>query len=273
VSFQVAGHQTDRYQVQTDLYQGPLDLLLELIERAELDITRLALAQVTDPYLAYLRQLQEQDAAEVSAFLVIAARLVQIKSAALLPRPTVDPSLNEEEDPGEALARQLIQYKRFKELAGYLNQREESNLRSYLRLADAPKIPITVHLDLTGLGMPEFVTAAYNVFFGKPNASSLDRVVSIPRVTIREKIQAILERLRQVHLTTFRSMLPPGTSRVEVVVTFLALLELVKRRIVSAEQSTLFADIQVEPLADLTLETETMPIEFEGEGEADSQPD
>jgi segregation and condensation protein A len=68
-------------------------------------------------------------------------------------------------------------------------------------------------------------------------------------------------------------MLPPGTSRVEVVVTFLALLELVKRRIVSAEQSTLFADIQVESLADLTLETETMPIEFDGDSEADSQPD
>jgi len=80
VSFQVAGHQTEGYQVATEVYEGPLDLLLELIERAELDITTLALAQVTDQYLAYLRALQERDAAEVSAFLVIAARLVQIKS-------------------------------------------------------------------------------------------------------------------------------------------------------------------------------------------------
>ncbi len=271
MSFQVAGHQTDRYQVQTDLYQGPLDLLLELIEHAELDITRLALAQVTDPYLEYLHKIQDQDAAEVSAFLVIAARLVQIKSSALLPRPTLDPNLVPEEDPGEALARQLILYKRFKELSGYLYQREEKNLRSYLRLAETPKIPFTIHLDLSGMTKVDLIEAARSVFFNRPSAASLDRVVSIPRVTIREKIQTILNKLRQVRLTTFRSMLSPGTSRVEIVVTFLALLELIKRHIVTAEQNTLFADIHVEPLTDLAIETETIPIEFEGDGDGQNQ--
>ncbi|HWQ45830.1 MAG TPA: segregation/condensation protein A, partial [Longilinea sp.] len=131
MNFQVAGHQTEGYQVATEVYEGPLDLLLELIERAELDITRLALAQVTDQYLSYLHLLQERNAAEVSAFMVIAARLIQIKSAALLPRPTLDPSLIEEEDPGEALARQLILYKKFKEKAAYLDQRSAQGLRTY----------------------------------------------------------------------------------------------------------------------------------------------
>ena len=113
VDFQIAGHQTEGYKISTEVYSGPLDLLLQLIEKAELDITRLALAQVTDQYLEYMHNLEEQDAAEVSAFLVIAAKLVQIKSSALLPRSPV-PSLEPEEDPGEMLARQLIIYKRFK---------------------------------------------------------------------------------------------------------------------------------------------------------------
>ena len=109
------------YTVVTPIYEGPLDLLLLLIERAELDITSLALAQVTDQYLEHLRNISDLSPDEVSAFLVIAARLLQIKSEALLPRPPQrEPG---EEDPGEALARQLILYKRFKELANLLAQR------------------------------------------------------------------------------------------------------------------------------------------------------
>ena len=267
MSFQVAGHQTDQYQVKTDVYAGPLDLLLELIEKAELDITRLALAQVTDQYLEYLHQLQEQNAAEVSAFLVIAARLVQIKSAALLPKPVVENPASEE-DPGEALARQLIQYKRFKELSGYLGHREEAGLRTYLRLAPPPKIISNVNFDLSGVTLQDLLDAARGIFFNKPTLTSLDRVVSMPRVTIREKISAILETLRKVRGITFRTLLKPNTNRVEIVVTFLAMLELVKRHIVSANQSTLFADIQLEPIEDLNGNLDSLPIDFD-EGEED----
>ena len=140
MSFQVASFQTEGYQISTEVYEGPLDLLLELIERAELDITQLALAQVTDQYLAYLHALQERNAAEVSAFLVIAARLLQIKSAALLPRPPAELATTDEEDPGEALARQLIVYKRFKELAVFLDNRVAAGLHTYLRVAPPPKV-------------------------------------------------------------------------------------------------------------------------------------
>ena len=99
-----------------------LDLLLQLIERAELDITKLSLALITDQYLEYIHKLTDLEADEVSAFLVIAAKLLQIKSEALLPRPPQrEPG---EEDPGEALAKQLIMYKRYREIAAILNQRE-----------------------------------------------------------------------------------------------------------------------------------------------------
>ena len=111
--YQVAGHQTEQYRINIDEYEGPLDLLLELIQKSQLDITKLALAQVTDQYLAYLRGIKEQDAVQVSAFLVIAARLLLIKSEALLPRPIVRGP--DEIDPGEALAQQLLVYRAFKE--------------------------------------------------------------------------------------------------------------------------------------------------------------
>lgn len=248
----------------TTVYEGPLDLLLELIERAELDITRLALAQVTDQYLAYLHGLQERNAAEVSAFLVIAARLVQIKSAALLPRQPIDRSTDDEEDPGEALARQLILYKRFKELAGYLLQREEAGLHTYLRLAPPPKTATQVKLDLSGITLEDFMDAARAVFFNKGELTSLDRVVTLPRVTIREKIRSILIQLRGLRTTTFRTILGSGTPRVEIIVTFLAMLELVKRHIVAADQTDLFGDIAIEPLTEMN-GSDDLPFEFDEE--------
>ncbi len=112
---------SDVYTVITPVYEGPLDLLLQLIEKAELDITKLSLAIVTDQFLEYIRDIPENSIENVSSFLVIASRLIQIKSEAILPRPpTREPG---EIDPGEALARQLITYKRFKELANILAQR------------------------------------------------------------------------------------------------------------------------------------------------------
>jgi len=114
---------SETYQVLTDVYEGPLDLLLDLIEKAELDITSLSLAQVTDQYLDYLKRIQIQSPAEVSAFVLIAAKLIQIKSNALLPHPPAEMIEGEEEDPGIALTRQLLVYKKFKEIGNFLDER------------------------------------------------------------------------------------------------------------------------------------------------------
>lgn len=252
-------HET-QYTIHTPVYEGPLDLLLQLIERAELDITSLALAQVTDQYLAYLHTLEEKHADEVSAFLVIAARLVQIKSSVLLPRPSLSlRNPEEEEDPGEALARQLILYKRFKELAVILKEREEEGLRTYLRIAAVPPKTST-KLDLSGISLMDIVQVAREVLFNKPQLTDLDKVVKMPRVTIRQKIHAILEALRQKTKTTFSSILQNRT-RMEIVVSFLAMLELVKRRIVEASQENLFGDIVLQPLADWD-DSQEMETEF-----------
>ena len=244
VDFQVASHQTDKYSINTEVYSGPLDLLLQLIEKAELDITKLALAQVTDQFLAYLRTLQEQDAAEVSAFVVIAARLVQIKSAALLPKP-VFAGQPVEEDPGEALAQQLILYKKFKMLALFLDEREAAGLRTYLRLDSLPRFSFPTKLDISELTLEELVLTAREILIGQNNMPPLSQVVSIPRITIRQKINAIIDNLRKTGSITFTDLLTMKNNRLEIVVTFLAMLELVKRRIVGANQSDLFGEIKL----------------------------
>ncbi len=245
VDFQIAGHQTDGWQISTEVYTGPLDLLLQLIENAELDITSLALSQVTDQYLEYMHRLQEQDAAEVSAFLVIAAKLVQIKSAALLPKSPV-PSLQPEEDPGEALARQLILYKRFKELSRSLEYREEKGLHTFLRLDSDPKAQIPSRLDLTGFTLADLVQAARDIFTSPHNMAPLSQVVSYPRITIRQRITSILDHLRRSGSTTFRTFILNRGDRVEIVVTFLAMLELIKRHMVTAVQENTFSEITLQ---------------------------
>jgi segregation and condensation protein A len=260
VDFQIASHQSEAYHINTEVFSGPLDLLLQLIERAELDITRLALAQVTDQYLEYIHQLEEQNAAEVSAFLVIAARLVQIKSSALLPRPSM-PGLVFVEDLGEELARQLIIYKRFKELSRFLEGRETAGLRTYLRLDSSPRTFLTSKFDLSELTLENLLQAAREIFDETGDLPLLSDVVSFPRITIREKISSILEELRRGGVKSFSSLLSKDRSRLEIVVTFLALLELVKRHMVGANQTNIFGTIDLVPQGDLST-LEDQDLEF-----------
>ena len=127
------------YQVSLDVYEGPLDLLLRLIEQEQLDITKISLVLVTDQYLAHIARLQEITAANLADFIVLAARLLVIKSRALLPKPE-PPAEEEEEDPGEELARQLLEYKKYKQVAAHLRSLEETGLRAYPRIAAPPEV-------------------------------------------------------------------------------------------------------------------------------------
>jgi segregation and condensation protein A len=253
----VVSHQTSGYTVTIPVYEGPLDLLLQLIEHAELDITSVALAQVTDQYLIYIHQMQVP-ADEISAFLVIAAKLLQIKSEALLPRPPVREA--GEEDPGEALANQLRIYKRFKELANWLDERVTRHQHTYLRVA--PPLKVEGRLDLSDITLKDLLTAAEDIFAEQAEKQALETVISAPRITIREKIAQIAERLGHNHAATIKSLLGKNPTRLEVVVTFLALLELVKRYRVLARQEGLFNEIQIEKMGEWNPD-EDLEIEFE----------
>lgn len=253
----IASHQAGAYRVTTDVYEGPLDLLLQLIEHAELDITKLALAQVTDQFLEHLRGLQERAADEVSAFLVIAAKLIQIKSEVLLPRPpTREPG---EEDPGEALRLQLLAYKKYRTIATLLAEREAAGLRTYLRIAPPPRIEGT--LDLSGITIEDLAAVASSLF-NRPDArNSLSSVVPGPKVTIREKIRLIAHSLKLRTHVTFQKLLGEQRSRLDIVVTFLALLELIKRHLVTVHQEGLFGEIELEAVNDWN-ENEEFELEF-----------
>jgi len=255
----IASRQSGGYTVNTPVFEGPLDLLLQLIERAELDITSISLATVTDQYLTFIRALQENARAdEISAFLVIAAKLIQIKSEALLPRPPVREA--GEEDPGEALARQLRIYKRFKELATILEQREEQGLHTYLRLAPPPKVE--GRLDLSDITLADLLEAAESIYANQKDKQSLGTVISAPKVTIREKIAYIADTLGRDKNSNFKLLVGSATSRLEIVVTFLALLELVKRYRVAAHQDGLFGSIEIERSDEWT-QDEEFELEFE----------
>lgn len=239
-------HQKNSYKVSTPVYEGPLDLLLQLIEKSELDITKVAIAQVTDQYLNYLHHLDAYEPEEVSAFLVIASRLIQIKSEALLPRPVIREE--GEEDPGEALAQQLRLYRLFRDAASYLGQREASGNTCYLRLVPPPKIE--ANLDLGGMNIHDLVIAANEVLTSINTLPELKDVVTPNHITIRQKISVITEILKQKGKSSFKSFLFDFHSRIEAVITFLAMLELIKRQIVKANQECVFGEIHVELLSD-----------------------
>jgi segregation and condensation protein A len=229
------------YQVTLPVFEGPLDLLLDLIERQELEITKIALAQVTDQYLAYLRSATQHAIADLASFLVIAARLIQIKSEALLPRPPVrQPG---EEDPGDLLARQLMAYKKYKQVAIQLAERQDMNLHAYLRLAAPPAIE--PKLDLSGVGLPQLLRALQAALASNATAAGLTQIMASPVVRIRDKIRLIGAALRAAGRTTFREAIRHARSRLEIVVTFLAMLELLKRMAVEADQPVMFGEIEI----------------------------
>ncbi|HSL42791.1 MAG TPA: segregation/condensation protein A [Anaerolineales bacterium] len=246
------------YKVQTPVYEGPLGLLLDLIERAELDITSVSLAMVTDQYLVYIRGLEQLNPDEISAFLVIASKLLQIKSEALLPRPPA--RAPGEEDIARSLVDQLKLYKRFKEIGTWMNERQHSNLRTYLRVAPPPKVE--PKLDLSNLTLEKLVTAAQIAFAKDRNKQPLGIIIAAPRITIREKIDFITKTMKEMGRSNFRALLNPGATRLEVVVTFLAMLELVKRYRIQARQENLFSDIEIDRSEDWN-EDEEIDIEFE----------
>ena len=258
MSLEIAAQRTRAYRVNTDVYEGPLDLLLQLIERAELDITKLALAQVTDQFLAYLENLETRTANEVSAFLVIAARLVQIKSEALLPRPPQREA--GEEDPAEALAQQLLVYKRYKEIAAWLEKREQAGMHTFVRLATVPK-QVHVQVDMTGISLADLVKSAERVFAIPSAKTPLKEVVAAPRVTIRDKIRLIVQTIRGEGRARFFTLLGRVRTRLEIVVSFLAVLELVKLKRVNASQSGLFQDFEISP-ANAWDDNENFELEF-----------
>ena len=236
------GHPEQTYRVHLEVFEGPLDLLLHLIEKQELEITKVSLAAVTDQYLEYIQRLERITAENLVEFLVVAAKLLLIKSRALLPVPPTEEG-EEEEDLGEELAEQLREYKRFKELAQQLGEMEAEGLRAYLRVAALPRLER--ELDLTGISLDDLLAAVQEALSLQPESSPVAQVVTPLVVTVAEKIERISTLLREQSSFSFHRMLQRARSRAEIIVTFLALLELIKAGRARVEQKQLFGEILV----------------------------
>ncbi len=229
------------YEVDLPAFQGPLDLLLNLIEQEELDITKISLARVTNQYLGRLEIIKQTDPDDLTDFLVIAAKLILIKSEVLLPRPPPILAEDDEEDVGDELARQLLIYKHFKEVAAQLRQIEDQHRRSFVRVA--PKIKIEPKL-LAGEGnLLQLLQAARNALAIKAQDPVVDEVVSPVVVTIGQQMVNIWKEVASGRPASFTHLLAHSSNKIEVIVTLLAVLELIKRRMVTVSQTNHFGDI------------------------------
>ena len=245
------------YQVKLPEFEGPLDLLLYLIEREELDITTVSLAAVTGQYLEYIHILDRLEVDAIADFLVIAAKLILIKSQALLPRPPEAPG-ESEEDAGEDLVRQLITYKQFKEVGRELGEIETANRRTFIRVAPPPKIEKKV--DFSGVTVDDLLRLVREALLVEKPEVAVGAVVRPYTLTIRDQIRLIRHRLSQQPEVSFRRLLERAGSRVAIIVTFLAVLELLKRREVHVRQAAVFGDIVIAPSGEPPAEPVDEPL-------------
>jgi segregation and condensation protein A len=233
--------------VSLPVFEGPLDLLLQLIEQQQLDITTIALAQVADQYLRAVRSTGKRGPAELAEFLAIGARLILIKTRALLPRPPAEAPRLQEEDVGDQLARQLREYSRFKQLAATLKEREADGLRSYARVGPPPLLPrppveTLAKLDVSLDELVKVVERRLQLL------REDEPPVSVPRpktLTIAEVAGNVRRRLAAQPWITFDDLLSLAVTRNELIVTLWTVLELFKRQAITIEQEALFEPITI----------------------------
>lgn len=231
------------FALRLPVFEGPLDLLLHLIEREELDVTAISLLTVTEQYLAHLRSADHIDLGRLADFIAIGARLLLLKSRALLPREPGEEDGGAAEDDADALVAALREYRRFRELAEELRAQGEAG-RSYRREAAPPQLPLGTGLD----GVPmEALTAAFRDVLDRIAEAQAAATPPLPRerVRLRDRIELLVGRLEAEPRLSFRRVLGGATTRLQVVVDFLAVLELFKVGFLEATQPDAFGDIEL----------------------------
>ena len=245
----------EAYQVRLEVFEGPLDLLLKLIERKQLEISKVSLAEVAEGFLAYLELHPDMPPGPLAAFVWVASKLLWIKSQALLPRPPVARSEDDEEDPGDELVRRLEAYKRVQDAARWLRSREAEGLRSYERPAplEIPKAPgpgpEALGTGLDGVTLARLVRMVQKrMQLAMPATPAAGTAIRGHTITVAEKVSHLR---RQLGGLKQGGRIPMGhefmdaaaRSRTELAVLFLAVLEIIRRKYGVAEQDELFGEI------------------------------
>jgi segregation and condensation protein A len=247
--------QQANYVVRLPVFEGPLDLLLHLIEKRQMEITTISLLAVTDQYLHYLRQWQDEQMplANMAAFISIASRLLYIKSQSLLPHTSKEDLAGEMESAAvmaEELRAHLLEYKLAKEIARYLRQREEAGLQTHPRsgllagietqLTWSPPTLIGLEVDMLAQAFQRILELR-----ARDEAASAT-LLPLARVRVSERIAEIVGILRLRPHLLLAELLENETSRLVIIVTFLAVLELWKHARISVAQTSLFSPITLE---------------------------
>lgn len=219
-------------RVQLEVFEGPLDLLLHLIKKNEVSIADIPIAMITEQYLATLELMQDLSLDVAGEFLVMAATLIHIKSRMLLPASEEAEDDEEGTDPRAELVRRLLEYQRFKDAAAQLEQREVLTRDVFVRRgAPTEEIPLPGFREVSVF---ELLTALRRVLERVPKDGVHE--VTLEKITVREKMTLVLDSLRAQGRVLFEALFSEAKTRMEIVVTFLAMLELVKVRAIRIVQ-------------------------------------
>ncbi len=254
----------DDYKVDLEVFEGPLDLLLYLIRREEVDIYDIPIEKITAQYLEYLEMMRMLDLNIAGEFLVMAATLMMIKSRMLLPvesRSAEEEGEEEWVDPRLDLVRQLIEYKKFKDAAGRLLELEVLQAEAFSFGGEGPvfeKQPEDAGQALGDIGLFDLLTAFQEVLARAPMEplGHLDPI----RWSVPDKMESILSMTRAGRHVAFSTLFSPESHRGEVIVTFLALLELLRLRQISLQQNDAFHEILIMPAEDGLSEQLQAPV-------------
>jgi segregation and condensation protein A len=233
------------YKVQFEVFEGPLDLLLYLVKKEEVDIYQVNLTKIASEFIEYIEVMRQLDLEVAGEFLVMASTLMFIKSRELLPRDQQAAVEEDEdgEDPRWELIRQLVEYKKFKDAAAQLQNRECEQDRVYPRVPPPPEfeLPPPARPNVSLFDLIHAVSSILKRFQQRDTT----RQVFADRWTVSEKIEHLRQVVADRERLRFSELFDEVTSRSEVVVTFLALLELVRLRHLAVVQEGVFGDIQI----------------------------
>ncbi len=248
--------------VQLEIFEGPLDLLLHLIKKNEVSITDIPIAAITEQYLATLELMQSLNLDIAGEFLVMAATLVHIKSRMLLPPGAEEPDEDEGIDPRDELVRRLLEYQRYKDAATVLEQREILTRDVFIRGGASTEEAGPRGFRETSIF--ELLGALKRVIERLPK--DVFHEVTLEKITVREKMTLLLDRLHERGSLVFETLFDQAKSRMEIVVTFLAMLELVKVRAIRILQENPGGPILIEAAAGMDEAAEGVALDEEQDG-------
>jgi segregation and condensation protein A len=232
------------YKVKLEVFEGPLDLLLYLIKKDEVDIYDISLERITAQYLEFMEAFKVLDLELAGEFVVMAANLIYLKSRALLPASVQPPDEEaEEEDPRWDLIRQLVEYKKFKDAAAHLSQRELEQSNLFARMAESPDT--APERPLGDVSVFDLINAFNNVLKRIASKSEDLREIFEENYTVSDKIDFIMKMTASGVPLKFTELFVSVASRTEIVVTFLALLELIRLKQLKAVQPETFGEIEL----------------------------